>query len=158
MSSLPPPSPAPVAPIDDAPSPPLLARETNDPVSECVRLALFGAEQSLRRLERRRERRHPYPHLVLLTPVARDGGCLLDETIVVIGKHLSEHGLDFYHREPVAHRRMIASLETGAGRYVGLLLDLTWCRFTRHGWYDNGGRFLSVAESPLAAASPHGLF
>ena len=35
--------------------------------------------------------------------------------------------------------------------WIGLLLELTWCRFTRHGRYDNGGRFLAVVPSPLEA-------
>jgi hypothetical protein len=24
------------------------------------------------------------------------------------------------------------------------MMDLTWCRFGRHGWYENGGRFLQI--------------
>jgi hypothetical protein len=71
------------------------------------------------------------------------------QTLVVIGKHLSEHGLDFYHRQPVPQRRVIASLDGGSAGWVGLLLELNWCRFTRHGWYDNGGRFVAIVDSPL---------
>jgi hypothetical protein len=48
---------------------------------------------------------------------------------------------------------MIASFEYGDDHWVGLVLQLTWCRFSRHGWYDNGGRFLQVAVSPLEDAS-----
>jgi len=29
-------------------------------------------------------------------------------------------------------------------------VDLAWCRFNRHGWYDNGGRFTAVVPSPLS--------
>jgi hypothetical protein len=32
---------------------------------------------------------------------------------------------------------------------VGLVVELAWCRFSRHGWYDNGGRFIAVIPSPL---------
>jgi hypothetical protein len=28
-------------------------------------------------------------------------------------------------------------------------MDLTWCRFRGQGLYDNGGRFLSVTNSPM---------
>jgi hypothetical protein len=32
---------------------------------------------------------------------------------------------------------------------MGVLVDLKWCRFTRHGWYESGGRFLQIVPSPL---------
>lgn len=98
---------------------------------------------------RRREKRHPYPYPIYLTPVSRDGKTPEGKTIVVVGKHLSDHGLDFYHREPLPYRRVIASLVCGSGGWIGLLMDLSWCRFCRHGWYDNGGRFLQAVTSPL---------
>ena len=100
--------------------------------------------------ERRRELREPYPYPVYLTPLDRAGGILRDETVVVLGKHVSELGFDFYHREPLPYRRGIVSFETRPNHWVGMLLDLTWCRFGRHGWYDNGGRFLASVVSPLA--------
>jgi hypothetical protein len=94
-------------------------------------------------VERRSDRRHPFPHLVTLIPVAPDGTHLTDETTVVVGQQLSVRGLNFYHREPIPYRRAIVLLEAGGYR-VALLLDLTWCRFARHGWYVNGGRFLQA--------------
>lgn len=121
-----------------------------DPIRETVQLALAGVHGERQLAERRRETRYAYPYPVHLTPVARSGEPNVAQTIVVLGKHLSDHGLDFYHREPLPHRRVIASLPDGEKGWIGLLLDLTWCRFSRHGWYDNGGRFLSLAPSPLA--------
>ncbi len=103
-------------------------------------------------VERRRERRFPYPHLVYLTPLADDGCTPCDNSIVVIGKHLSEGGLGFFHQQPLACRRAIASLELADGRWFGVTIDLTWCRFTRHGWYESGGRFLRTAQ-PVAPTS-----
>jgi hypothetical protein len=91
----------------------------------------------------------PYPYPIYLTPLSPTEQPLLDQTVVVIGKHLSDHGLDFYHREALTYRRAIASLDAGELGWIGLLLELTWCRFTRHGWYDNGGRFVSAVRSPL---------
>jgi hypothetical protein len=118
-------------------------------ISASILLVLAGTQPTRQQLERRREKRHPYPYPVYLTPVGRDGVTPVGETIVVLGKHLSEHGFDFYHREPLPHRRAIVSFEARPGKWIGVLLDLSWCRFGRHGWYDNGGRFLSVAPSPL---------
>lgn len=124
-----------------------LAKEEG--IATSVRLALANPLPERQYVERRRETRHPYPYPIYLTPVARDGRTPEGKTLVVVGKHLSDHGLDFYHRQPLPYRRVIASLACGGGQWVGLLMDLSWCRFCRHGWYDNGGRFLGVVRSPL---------
>lgn len=102
--------------------------------------------------ERRRENRYPFPYLIHLTPVGRDGTMAQGETIVVVGKHISERGLGFYHPKPLPYRRMIVSLEAGNGHWLGFLVDLSWCRFTRQGWYESGGRFLESVASPLESA------
>ena len=44
---------------------------------------------------------------------------------------------------------MIALLETAGGARLAFLIDLTWCRFKRQGWYESGGRFLQVAPLPV---------
>lgn len=106
--------------------------------------------------ERRGENRYPFPFLVHLTPVAEDGMTACGESVVVVGKHLSERGLGFYHPKPLPYRRMIASLETAEGQWIGFLIDLNWCRFTRQGWYESGGRFLQAVLSPLASAHAAG--
>ena len=71
-------------------------------------------------LERRRETRYPFPYLVHLTPVGDDGASPEGEAIVVVGKHLSERGLGFYHTRPLPYRRMVVSLEAGDGQWGGL--------------------------------------
>jgi hypothetical protein len=108
--------------------------------------SLFPSPKSI---ERRSDQRFPFPQLLYLTPVGVDGIPLAGESIVVVGKHLSERGLGFYYQQPLAYRRMIASLELADGRWVGFLVDITWCRFTQHGWYDSGGRFLQAVPSPI---------
>lgn len=98
--------------------------------------------------QRRNEQRFPYPQLIRMAPVGSDGRSPLGESIVVVGKHLSARGIDFYHREPLPHRRMIAWLETKGGQTHTVLIELLWCRFTSKGWYDNGGRLLKVVDLP----------
>ncbi|HEX4000372.1 MAG TPA: hypothetical protein VHX65_17610 [Pirellulales bacterium] len=93
-------------------------------------------------MDRRRERRFPFPHLVHLTPLAGDGRTPGGPAMVAVGRELSEGGFGFFHAAPLAHRQMIASLETADSRWFSLVVDLTWCRFMRHGWYESGGRFL----------------
>ncbi len=99
--------------------------------------------------EQRCETRYPFPYLVHLTPVAEDGCSPQGDTFVVVGKHLSERGLGFYHPQPLPYRRMIVSLETETGQWLAFLIDLSWCRFTKQGWYESGGRFLQSVLSPI---------
>jgi hypothetical protein len=92
--------------------------------------------------------------LVYLTPLGPDGVSPQLPSIVVVGKTLSEHGLGFFHKQVLPYRRMIASLESSRGQWVGFLIDIKWCRFTEHGWYDSGGRFLQTVPSPVGKTSP----
>ncbi len=98
-------------------------------------------------IDRREERRYPYPYLVRLIPVARDGTVLHDEAVVAVGKHLSDRGIGFYHPKPIPHRQMVVSLEASDGIDSAFVVDLGWCRFTRQGWYESGGKFLDVLPS-----------
>jgi hypothetical protein len=123
--------------------------EVRGKLRELVQFALCSRSLQRPPSERRREQRHAYPYPISLTPLDHNGDALSDATIAVVGKHLSESGVDFYSQQPIEHRKMIASLSCGQRRWVGLLLDLTWCRFNHHGWYENGGRFLRIASSPF---------
>ena len=100
-------------------------------------------------IERRRDNRYPFPCLIHLTPVGDDGVTPEGTTIVVVGKHLSENGLGFFHQFPLPQRRMIASVECKNGHWLGFLMDISWCRFTRGGWYESGGRLLQTVLSPM---------
>jgi hypothetical protein len=99
-------------------------------------------------LERRHESRYAFPYLIHVTPVADDGISPQGESTVVVGKHISERGLGFYHPKPLPYRRMIVSLEFN-GHWLGFLIDLRWTRFTKQGWYESGGRLLQLAPSPV---------
>jgi hypothetical protein len=103
-------------------------------------------------VERRRESRHPFPRLIHLTPVGKDGMTPEGTTTVVVGKDISEHGLGFYHLKPLPYRRMIASVEAPNGQWLGFLIDISWCRFTHQGWYESGGRLLRTVLSPIESA------
>jgi hypothetical protein len=130
-----------------------LLPESQRGVDEEVRAQVWGLLTALYPhndlIERRRDNRYPFPCLIHLTPVGRDGVSPAGKTVVVVGKHLSEHGFGFYHQTPLPHRRMIASLESKKGHWLGFLIDLNWCRFTKGGWYESGGRFIQTILSPL---------
>ncbi len=128
---------------------PEVSAAPNDDVQAQVCALLTTLYPKHEMIERRRDTRYPFPYLVHLTPVGEDGVTPEGETIVVVGKHLSERGLGFYHPKPLAHRRMIASLQAVGGQWMGFLIDLNWCRFTKQGWYESGGRFLDPVLSPM---------
>ncbi len=98
-------------------------------------------------IDSRSERRYPYPYLVRLIPVDQDGTVLHGEAIVAVGKHLSDRGVGFYHPKPISYRNMVVCLEASDGHGVTFIVDLGWCRFTREGWYESGGKFLEVLAS-----------
>src|SRR5690606_6728753 len=121
----------------------------SDAVRDRVRLVVSSAQPHRQRNERRHEKRYPFPFPIHLLPVDMHGEPTGEEPIVVLGKNISEQGLDFYYSEPVSFRRVIASLPCGPERWTAFHLDLTWCRFSGCGWYENGGKFLQCADSPL---------
>ncbi len=130
--------------------------QPNPQCDESVRRQVWGVLVGIypqgRVAERRCDQRFPYPHLFYLTPVGDDNLSPTGESVVVVGKSLSERGLGFYYPQPISQRRMIASLETTDLRWVGFLIDVTWCRFTQYGWYDSGGRFIQAVPSPITRA------
>jgi hypothetical protein len=130
-----------------------LLRESQGGGDEEIRAQVWGLLTALYPrndlVERRRDNRYPFPCLIHLTPVGPDGVTPEGKTVVVVGKHLSEHGFGFYHQGPLPHRRMIASLESKKGHWLAFLIDLNWCRFTKDGWYESGGRFMQTVLSPM---------
>jgi len=94
--------------------------------------------------ERRKDFRYPYPHLIRMTPIDNQGNPIVDLTKVVVGKNITERGIDFFHSEALPYRRVVLTLESEDGTSASVVTDLLWTRFTRHGWYDNGGRFLQM--------------
>src|SRR5262245_6424624 len=71
--------------------------------------SMLGTQQMRVKPERRREQRYPFPYPIRLTPVTADGCVAHADSIIVLGKHLSEHGVDFYYTEPVPHRHVIVT-------------------------------------------------
>lgn len=113
-----------------------------------VQRVLWNLQTARKSIERRRGQRTAYPYPLRLWPacdchIAQDGSLEpIGEGTIVMGKHLSTGGLDFYTREPLADRKVVVSLDNGEASSVQVLLELTWCRFGGHGMYVNGGRFV----------------
>ena len=115
---------------------------------EVVDLAVRAAD-SRPGIERRAAERVAYPHAMSLTPVNLRTREPVGETRTVLGKHLSCDGFGFASFEPFHFRFAIVSLEVDDDRYVGILGEALWCKFSRHGWYETGGRFHESVRSPL---------
>lgn len=128
----------------------LQQESADDRIRQQVWGLLASMDPRAPRSTRRRDSRYPHPYLVYLSPVRGAQNVPYAEPVVVVGKYLSERGLTFYHPAPVPFRRVIATLESANGVRVGFLMDVTWCRFTRQGWYESGGRFLEVVPSPIS--------
>ena len=142
--------------MDSPVLPMVLAREPSavreEQIRVSVRLALSFNADTPRRQERRRSARQLFPHPVRLTPLGRDQRPLADESIVVIGRHLSEYGLDFYHHEAIPFRRAVLSIPTDGDEWISLLFELFWTRYNCQACYDHGGKFLAVVP---ALCLPH---
>lgn len=114
-------------------------------VGRMLKDSRFGS----RRIERRTSPRFDYPHLVFLTPLDAQHRPAFEETLVALGKRISAQGIDFIHTLPLPFRRAIVSLKSQNETWTGFYTVLKWCRFTESGWYDNGGLFTTVVNSPM---------
>ncbi|MEX0641842.1 MAG: hypothetical protein WD468_04035 [Pirellulales bacterium] len=98
-------------------------------------------------LERRHEDRVAIPLLFRLTPLNGDREPLHDDAITVVGKDISRRGLSFYHEHPLTYRRAIITLQHPEFGSFAAEIDVNWCRFTKPGWYESGGRLVRPANT-----------
>ena len=134
----------------------------DETIAAQVRRLLSATYQPVKGAQRRADQRFPYAKLVLLRPLDAHGEPLDGEPTVAVGKHLSERGIGFYHPGPMPHRLVEAEIDLPNGQSCRFVVELKWCRFTRLGWYESGGRFLALAascenengESPVAGITP----
>jgi hypothetical protein len=108
--------------------------------------ALLASLQPSVGRERRRDDRCAIPVLFKLTPLEAGGRPYTHEATIVVGKNISRRGLCFFHEQPISHRRAVIELaQPGLGEFAAEI-DVTWCRFTKPGWYESGGRLVRAAE------------
>lgn len=104
--------------------------------------ALVGRLHPTVPLERRHDDRIAIPVLFRLTPLNADRQPIREQAAIVVGKNISRRGLSFYHEQPMPHRRAIIELAHPGTGHFSAEIDVTWCRFTRPGWYESGGRLI----------------
>jgi hypothetical protein len=100
-------------------------------------------------IERRRDLRIALPALFRLIPLDATHETIDYEAITVVGRNISRHGLSFYHEQPLPYRRAVICLEHPRLESFAAEIDITWCRFTKPGWYESGGRLIRLVKQPL---------
>jgi hypothetical protein len=101
-------------------------------------------------LERRRDERVAVPVLFHLTPLDDDRQPIESAAIMVVGKNISRRGMSFYHEQPLPYRRALISLQHPEFDEFAAEIDITWCRFTKPGWYESGGRLVAAIPSDVS--------
>src|SRR5438105_3104445 len=95
--------------------------------------------------DRRHDDRVAIPVLFRLTPFDANREPLEHEATIVVGKNICRRGVSFYHEHPITHRRALIELaDPSVGSFVAEI-DVSWCRFTKPGWYESGGRLIRTA-------------
>jgi len=93
-------------------------------------------------VDRRHDGRIAIPALFRLTPFDAEHQLTASQATIVVGKNISRRGMSFYHEWPMPHRRALIELaHPGLGEFAAEI-DVSWCRFTRPGWYESGGRLV----------------
>ena len=112
-----------------------------------IRSLLSATCRPGQQVERRREQRYPCPRLFMLVPIDQESLKPIGDAMTVVGKHISESGISFFHPETFSHRWVLAVVEN-EGKEIHFVVDLEWCRFTKQGWYESGGRIFGVMTPP----------
>lgn len=126
-----------------------LPRESQQTISQSFQLICESRQIRSGSLEQRNSARFDYASPVYLTPLDAKGRPLFEDSFGVLGRQISEKGFDFFHKDPIPHQFVIASFEYSPSRWVGIKMKLKWCRFAKHGYFENGGEFLETADSPF---------
>jgi hypothetical protein len=96
--------------------------------------------------ERRQDDRIAIPVLLRLTPYDDNQRPLDEEASIVVGKNISRRGVSFYHQQPITHRRALIEVADPVAGTFAAEVDINWCRFTKPGWYESGGRLIRSAS------------
>lgn len=97
--------------------------------------------------ERRSTERLAIPVLFRLVPLNERGEPNERAAITVVGKNISSRGLSFYHEHPIPYRRALVSAQVADGERFAAEIDISWCRFTKPGWYESGGRLVTIVPA-----------
>lgn len=97
--------------------------------------------------ERRGTERMALPLLLRLVPLDEVHEPLEGAAVTVVGKNISRRGLSFYHEQPIPYRRALVTAQVPDGEPFVAEIDIGWCRFTKPGWYESGGRLVTIVPA-----------
>lgn len=106
--------------------------------------------------ERRQDDRIAIPVLLQLTPYDDNQRPLDEEASIVVGKNISRRGVSFYHQQPITHRRALIEVADPVAGTFAAEVDISWCRFTKPGWYESGGRLIRSAPARSGSSTTDG--
>jgi hypothetical protein len=101
-------------------------------------------------VERRRWHRVPYDRAILITPLDDETNEPVGPSQRVRGRDISLGGVSFDHRETLACRKVACIFEPDSPKSESVIVRLTWCRFTKDGWYQSGGQFVQSIPRPAS--------
>lgn len=123
-----------------------VSADSDHPVSDIVQ-RLFRTCEAHPADDRRRDKRIAFPRLLTLKPLAELEFKTVGGDVTVVGKSLASNGLDFYHCDTLPYKRVVVSFgDLPYAEEIHLVLNISWCRFLRPGWYDSGGRFTHIVK------------
>jgi hypothetical protein len=118
-------------------------------ISRIVNQVVASWHSPLALAEQRGWQRIRYDRPAILTLLDDRGHWSLGIHKVVSGRDISPSGFSFTHLDPLACRRVIVTFAFEPEETEAIELKLTWCRFTRAGIYQSGGKFVNPTPSPL---------
>ena len=120
----------------------------SDSTRDIARLVVQAAEFSspLPRTDRRKHARRPYPCVISVTPLADGTREPASQTFSVIGRNLSNLGLDFFHDYLISEKQVVIGLQSAKESWSHFVMELGWSRFVQGGWYISGGKFTQVIK------------
>lgn len=119
----------------------------SDSPRDIARLVVQAAEFSAplpRAIEKREHARRPYPSVVSVTPLIDGTREPASETFSVIGRNLSNLGLDFFHDYLIPEKEAVIGLQSANESWAHFVMEIGWSRFVQGGWYISGGKFTEV--------------
>ena len=96
-------------------------------------------------VERRHSKRHIFTRPVYLFPCDPTGNAR-EDSILCMGKEISETGFGFFHQHPLPFRFLVLSFAPSLACPHEILMRLKRCRFLGENWYESGAQFVRVVE------------
>ena len=90
-----------------------------------------------------------FEHQLVLTPLDDETEEPTGQPQLIAGRDLSLEGISFAHDRPLPFRKVAVTFALPDGGVESMVTRLKWCRFTRDGCYQSGGKFLRTTANPI---------